>query len=305
MAIRTNDAVQTVTDYCRVLHDKSDDFDPLLDAIGDRRLIGEASHGTHEFYEIRAQITRQLIAECGFTAVIVEADWPDAYRVNRYVRGANQDADAKAALSGFERFPQWMWRNREVQEFVQWLRLHNSAIVPEQPRCGFYGMDLYSLYTSIASVLDFLDKANPAAARRARYRYGCLGHYGEDPQHYGYAASFDLEKSCEQQAIAQLVELQQRRDELVRKGDGVAPEDEFFFVEQNARLIVNAEEYYRNMFAGPVDTWNTRDTHMVDTIAALLDHLERTRKQRTKAVIWAHNSHLGDARATQMACKAK
>jgi erythromycin esterase-like protein len=306
MADATNDAVKIVTDYCRVLHRRGDDFDPLLDSIGDRRLvlIGEASHGTHEFYERRAQITQQLIEEKGFTAVIVEVDWPDAYRVNRYIRGTQDDGDGDGALGGFKRFPQWMWRNRDVLAFVNWLKLHNDATLEGSPKCGFYGMDLYSLYGSITSVLDYLDRTDPDAARRARYRYGCLGHFGEDPQAYGYAASFDLGKSCEQQAIAQLVELQQRKAEFTRQ-DGKCPEDEFFFAEQNARLIVNAEEYYRNMFAGPVDTWNIRDTHMVDTIAALLNHLDRTRDQRTKAVVWAHNSHLGDARATQMGAQGE
>jgi erythromycin esterase-like protein len=301
MAQLNRSLLRAISDGCRTLHGAGDDFDPLMNAIGDARfvLIGEASHGTHDFYETRALITQQLIEEKGFSAVIVEADWPDAYRVNRYVRGVNDDHDANEALLGFKRFPQWMWRNQDVLEFVQWLRLRNDALAKGEVKCGFYGMDLYSLYTSIESVLDYLDRVDPSAAKRARYLYSCFEDFQEEPQAYGYAASFDLEKSCEVQAIAQLVELQRRASELAKR-DGQVAEDEYFFAEQNARLIKNAEEYYRQMFSGHVDTWNLRDTHMVDTIEALQKHLDRTRRTPTKIVVWAHNSHLGDARATQM-----
>jgi len=301
MAQVNRSLLRTISDGCRTLHGAGDDFDPLMNAIGDARfvLIGEASHGTHEFYQARALITQQLIEEKGFNAVIVEADWPDAYRVNRYVRGVNDDRDAKEALMGFKRFPQWMWRNQDVLEFVQWLRLRNEALPKGEVKCGFYGMDLYSLYTSIESVLEYLDRVDRAAAKRARFRYGCFEDFEEEPQAYGYAASFDLEKSCEEQAVAQLVELQRRANEFAKR-DGQIAEDEYFFAEQNARLIKNAEEYYRQMFSGHVDTWNLRDTHMVDTIEALQKHLDRTRHTPTKIVVWAHNSHLGDARATQM-----
>lgn len=301
MAERTERIIKAIEDESRVLHGRDDDFDALVETIGDARfvLLGEASHGTHEFYETRARITQQLIEERGFTAVIVEADWPDAYRVNRYVRGTLDNSNADAALSGFRRFPQWMWRNRDVLEFLETLRLHNDALPPGQHKCGFYGMDLYSLHTSIWAVLEYLDRVDPIAARRARFRYGCFDQSEEDPQAYGYAAGFDLEQSCEAEVVAQLVEMQQRRAELSKR-DGQVAEDEYFFAEQNARLVKNAEEYYRQMFAGRVDTWNLRDTHMVETIDSLVRHLDRTRGRMTKAVIWAHNSHLGDARATQM-----
>jgi erythromycin esterase-like protein len=301
MANNHPDVAKTVADAARVLHGTDDDYDALLEAIGDARLVllGEASHGTHEFYDARARITRQLVTEEGFTAVVVEADWPDAYRVNRYVRGSNDDANADEALSGFRRFPQWMWRNDDVLGLVDSLRLHNEAIPAGRLKCGFYGMDLYSLFTSIAAVLEFLDKVDPRAAERARYRYSCFDHAGEDPQAYGYSAGFGLEPSCERGAVEQLVELRRLAAELATR-DGLIPEDEYFYAEQNARLVKNAEEYYRQMFAGRVDTWNLRDTHMVDTIDALLAHLDRTRGGRTRAVVWAHNSHLGDARATEM-----
>jgi erythromycin esterase-like protein len=292
--------VDTLRAAVRPLAGDEHDYDALLSLIGDARfvLIGEASHGTHEFYAERAAITKRLIAEKGFTAVAVEADWPDAYRVNRYVRGMPQDADADAALSGFTRFPTWMWRNTIVRDFVDWLRAHNARLSGGAARTGFYGLDLYSLYASIEAVVGYLDKVDPAAAARARYRYGCLEHFGEDSQQYGYAASFDLSASCEKEVIEQLVELQRRADRYAHL-DGRVAEDEYFYAEQNARLAKNAEEYYRTMFHGRVSSWNLRDRHMVETLDALVPHLDR-HGGRTKVVVWAHNSHLGDARATQM-----
>jgi erythromycin esterase-like protein len=292
--------VDTLRAAVRPLAGDEHEYDALLSLIGDARfvLIGEASHGTHEFYAERAAITKRLIAEKGFTAVAVEADWPDAYRVNRYVRGMPQDADADAALSGFTRFPTWMWRNTVVRDFVDWLRAHNARLSGGAARTGFYGLDLYSLYASIEAVVGYLDKVDPAAAARARYRYGCLEHFGEDSQQYGYAASFDLSASCEKEVIEQLVELQRRADRYAHL-DGRVAEDEYFYAEQNARLAKNAEEYYRTMFHGRVSSWNLRDRHMVETLDALVPHLDR-HGGRTKVVVWAHNSHLGDARATQM-----
>jgi erythromycin esterase-like protein len=292
--------VDTLRAAVRPLAGDEHEYDALLSLIGDARfvLIGEASHGTHEFYAERAAITKRLIAEKGFTAVAVEADWPDAYRVNRYVRGMPQDADADAALSGFTRFPTWMWRNTVVRDFVDWLRAHNARLSGGAARTGFYGLDLYSLYASIEAVVGYLDKVDPAAAARARYRYGCLEHFGEDSQQYGYAASFDLSASCEKEVIEQLVELQRRADRYAHL-DGRVAEDEYFYAEQNARLAKNAEEYYRTMFHGRVSSWNLRDRHMVETLDALAPHLDR-HGGRTKVVVWAHNSHLGDARATQM-----
>ena len=185
------------------------DFDPLLALIGDAHyvLIGEASHGTHEFYRIRAEITKRLIREKGFIGVAVEADWPDAYRVNRFVRGASDDGDAEAALAGFKRFPQWMWRNADVLDFVGWLRAYNDGRAASEPKVGFYGLDLYSMHASMAAVLEYLDKVDPDGARRARHRYACFDHFGEDPQAYGYAATAGLAESCERAVVSQLVEL--------------------------------------------------------------------------------------------------
>jgi erythromycin esterase-like protein len=277
------------------------DYDPLMELISDARfvLLGEASHGTHEFYRERAQITKRLITEKGFTAVAVEADWPDAYRVNRYVRARGDDADSVDALSGFKRFPTWMWRNADVLDFVGWLRAHNDALPRSAAKVGFYGLDLYSLHASMEAVLGYLDKIDPEAAERARYRYSCFDHFGEDTQAYGYAAGFGLAESCEGEVISQLVELRRRAAEYASR-DGRVAEDELFFAEQNARLVKNAEEYYRSMFRGRVSSWNLRDRHMVETLHALVAHLDGQTEGGAKAVVWAHNSHLGDARATQM-----
>lgn len=276
------------------------DYDALLDLIGDARLVllGEASHGTHEFYRERARITRRLIEERGFTVVAVEADWPDAYRVNRWVRGTDDDGSPLEALDGFNRFPRWMWRNRDVLEFITTLREHNDAVTRPAEKVGFYGLDLYSLFSSMEAVLQYLDEVDPEAAARARYRYSCFEHFGEDTQAYGYAAGFGVTPSCEDQAVQQLRELQRRAAELSQR-DGRIPEDEFFYAEQNARLVANAEEYYRTMFRGRVSSWNLRDRHMAETLEALLAHFDR-RGERTRAVVWEHNSHVGDARATAM-----
>ena len=276
-------------------------YDSLLALVGDGRLclIGEATHGTHEFYRERAEITKRLIKEKGFTAVAVEADWPDAFRVNQYVRAISDDKNADEALSGFKRFPTWMWRNTVVLDFVEWLRDYNSSLPPTAPRVGFYGLDLYSLYTSIEAVLNYLSKVDPDAAKRARYRYSCFEHYNEDTQAYSYAANFGLTETCEREVIEQLIELRRRAAEYASR-DGRVAQDEFFFAEQNARLVLNAERYYRTMFLGRVDSWNLRDQHMAETLDALITHLTRQREP-AKVALWEHNSHLGDARATYMA----
>lgn len=282
------------------LTETSGDYDALIELTGDAHfvLLGEATHGTHEFYQARAEITKRLIMEKGFTAVAVEADWPDAYRINRYVRGSDEDATGRDALAGFQRFPQWMWRNRDVLTFIEWLRAYNSGSVEYNGNIGFYGLDLYSLYRSIEAVIDYLEKVDPQAAKRARYRYSCFEHFGDDTQAYGYATGFHIASSCEQEVIHQLIELQQHRAEYA-KHDGCRAEDEFFYAQQNARLVKDAEEYYRTMFRVRTSSWNLRDQHMVETLQALVAHLDRRAQGgRTKVVVWAHNSHLGDARAT-------
>ena len=295
----TEPAVEPLRRAATRFEPSTDGFGPLLDAIGSARLVlvGEATHGTHEFYRTRAELTKALILRKGFNVVAVEADWPDAYRVNRWVQHASSDPDAPAALGDFKRFPRWMWRNQDVVEFLEWLHGHNAA-QPTHRRAGFYGLDLYSLHASVDAVLGYLRKVDPAAAERARYRYGCFEDFGEDSQSYGYAASSGLSKSCEDDVVAQLVELRMRAAEYASR-DGRIAADEYFFAEQNARLVRNAEEYYRAMFGGRVESWNLRDTHMMETLEALLEHVRKTSGE-ARAVVWAHNSHLGDARATQM-----
>jgi erythromycin esterase-like protein/predicted phosphoribosyltransferase len=276
------------------------DFDRLIEPAADARfvLIGEASHGTREFYRARADITRRLIADHGFGAVAVEADWPDAYRVNRYVRAENDDADPDEALSDFRRFPAWMWRNAEVAGFVGWLRHWNDALPVDRPKAGFYGLDLYSLYASMEAVIAYLDEVDPEAAGRARERYACFDQFGRDPQIYAYEAGIAGAEPCELQAVAQLIELHNMTAELA-SGNGNVDEDQHFYAEQNARLVVNAEEYYRAMFRGGVASWNLRDSHMAEMLDELVGHLDRLHGP-TKVVVWAHNSHLGDARATEL-----
>jgi len=292
-------AIDVVRQAAAWFEPSPDGFAPLLDMIGDASLvlIGEASHGTHEFYQARAELTKALILRKGFNLIAVEADWPDAYRVNRWVRHASDDTTAEMALADFTRFPRWMWRNRDVVAFLDWLRAHNTAKDAVE-RVGFYGLDLYSMHTSIEAVLAYLRKVDPAAAERARYRYGCFEHFGEDTQGYGYAAKLGLSRSCERDVLEQLVDLRRRAAEYANR-DGRIAADEYFFAEQNARLVRNAEQYYRAMFGGRAESWNLRDTHMMETLEALLAHV-RQMAGRARAVVWAHNSHLGDARATEM-----
>ena len=261
-------------------------------------LIGEASHGTEDFYAMRAALTRRLVTDHGFRAVTLEADWPDAFRVHRFVTGRSEDADANAALSGFRRFPAWMWRNETMREFVDWLADFNRPLAAAS-RVGLFGLDLYSLYGSIASVLAFLDRTDPAAAARARARYRCFDHFGDDPQGYALAVTQGVD-SCEDEAVAELVEL--RRHTLLPLKRGADDDEEYFSAEQNARLIVNAERYYRAMYRGRESTWNLRDRHMADTLDALR---ERIAGASDGIVVWAHNSHLGDARATEMGSRGE
>jgi erythromycin esterase-like protein len=290
---RTPSVVQALTGEPR-------DYDGLVERALRARytLVGEASHGTHEFYRERAEITKRLIAEAGVSAVAVEADWPDAYRVNRYVRGASDDDSAEEALSDFRRFPVWMWRNTVVAEFIGWLREWNDALPEAESKVGFYGLDLYSLHASMEAVIAYLDEVDPEAAQRARERYACFDQFGRDPQIYAYEAGIAGAEPCEQPAVQQLVELRTQAAELAAR-DGQLDEDGQFYAEQNARLVVNAERYYRAMFRGGVESWNLRDQHMAETLDELAAHLERPGGP-TKLAVWEHNSHLGDNRATEV-----
>ncbi len=277
------------------------DTDQILAEIANARIvsIGDGTHGTHEFYRERSELTKQLIARHGVTAVCIEGDWPDAYRVNRFVRGANDDTEAADALAGFSRFPTWMWRNAEVLDFIAWLREYNeSARRFGRDVVGFYGLDLYSMYASIDAVLGYLGRVDPAAEVRARDRYGCLEPFAEHPESYGSLVAHGLHPSCRSDVMAQLLDIQRNAARYVRQ-DGTIAEDEYFYAEQNARIVAGAERYYRAMLDDTVSTWNLRDMHMVDTLHRLMTHLARHGRKH-KAVLWAHNSHVGDARATSM-----
>jgi erythromycin esterase-like protein len=274
------------------------DDDGVLNWIGDTSLVllGEASHGTHDFHAARARLTRRLIEERGFAAVAVEGDWPDAERVNRHVHGW-ETGSADAALAGFTRFPAWMWRNTAVAEFVGWLQAHNAARAPQE-RVGFHGLDLYSLRTSMRAVIAYLERHDPAAAQAARSSYACFDQFGGAGESYAWAAGKLGGSSCEDAVTRQLAELHRRRVEFLRR-DGEAGTEDFFSATQNARLARSAERYYRTMLQGRSESWNIRDAHMAETLAELIAHL-RSRKRAPKIVVWAHNSHLGDARATEM-----
>ncbi|MBD2059740.1 erythromycin esterase family protein [Oculatella sp. FACHB-28] len=292
--------INSIQQLAHPLTGAEQDYNSLLELIGEARfvLIGEASHGTHEFYQQRADLTKQLIQEKGFVAVAVEADFPNADRVNRFVRGIGEDATAIDALDDFQDFPLWMWRNTDVLNFVDWLRQYNDTLPEYGAKVGFYGLDLYSMYASMEAVLKYLEQVDPEAAKQARHRYSCFDQAGEDSQSYGYATTFGLTTPCEDEAINQLMELQRHKGEYAQR-DGRVAEDDFFYAEQNARLVKNAEAYYRSVFQDRESSWNVRDRHMAETLDHLTAHLNRQGKQ-PKIVVWAHNSHLGDARATDM-----
>jgi len=292
-----------VKDIARVLHGSAAQDGVIFDAIGSARivLIGEASHGTRAFYRERAEITRRLIAEYGFDFVAVEADWPDAYRTNRFVKEHGDDRDANEALSDFKRFPAWMWRNTEVADFIEWLRSYNRRT--SRSKTGFYGLDLYSLYSSIDAVIEYLDRVDPGLAEAARLRYGCFDEFEHEGQAYGYATARAGLEGCEDQVVQQLIDMQ-RHTAAILASDSPTAGDEAFFAEQNARLVSNAEAYYRAMYRSNVASWNQRDSHMAQTLDALLLHHQRF-TPRPRAVVWAHNSHVGDARATEMSSRGE
>lgn len=264
-------------------------FGAMFDRFGDARIVclGEASHGTSEFYTARAAISRRLIERHGFNIVAVEADWPDAATIDRYVRGRGWRS---GELKAFERFPTWMWRNREFDKFIRWLREHNGSRAYER-MCGFYGLDLYNLSGSMNAVIDFLEREDPELARLAHKRYGCLEPWAEEPQLYGRTAVMEGYARCEVGVIQML------KDLLQRQIDCYTPEcDEWLDAAANARLVKNAEAYYRVMYRGSAESWNLRDTHMFETLSMILDQ----KGPNAKAIVWAHNSHIGNAAFTDM-----
>ncbi len=270
------------------------DLAPLMGRIRDARivLIGEASHGTSEFYRMRARITQRLIEDKGFNIVAVEADWPDAGRIDHYVR--HRDV-SPSGWEAFARFPTWMWRNKEVQEFVDWLHEHNTAKSYEF-RTGFFGLDLYSLYNSVREVIGYLEDVDPDLAMLARRRYGCLSPWEADPAAYGHAALTGAYRACEADVTRMLVDLYDKRQDYAQH-DG----ERFLDASQNAQLVANAERYYRIMYYGSRASWNLRDSHMFETLQSIL----RFHGEQSRAVVWAHNSHVGDASATEMSVRGE
>lgn len=293
--------IKVIHDAAVPMTDSLSKYDALIEKIGDARfvLMGEASHGTHEFYQARIEITKQLIEKKGFMAVMIEGDWPDAYRVHRYLQGQGDAQMSAEALDDFNRFPTWMWKNTTLPPFLQWLRAYNDNTGTATSKVGFYGLDLYSLNSSMQAVIQYLSKVDPLAAEHAKSQYACFDHLNVDPQLYGYLSSSGSKKSCMDEAIKECCELQHRAFAYLQQ-DGMASEDEYFFALQNAHVVKNAETYYRTMYSGRISSWNIRDRHMVETINILADHLENQRNLPAKIIIWAHNSHVGDARATEM-----
>jgi erythromycin esterase-like protein len=297
-------AIALIRRFAQPLSGAGGDYDPLMKSIGEARfvLLGEATHGTHEFYRERAKLTRRLIEEKGFNAVVLEADWSDAYRVNEFVLGAataSKDKNAEQSFAGFTRFPQWMWRNRDFRELVAAIRAHNDARASGIEKVGVYGMDLYGLSESLDDVVQYLNGVDKAAAARARQRYNCFRYYREQPQQYGLDAAKNARRSCEKVAGEQFQEMEDRFKAWLA-GEKRERNDRLFSAYQSARVVKNAEAYYRLSFNRNFSTWNLRDGHMSDTLLALAHYLEAIGDRKSKLVVWAHNTHQGDARMTEM-----
>jgi len=284
--------VEQVRTLSRPLRGEND-LDPLMDRIGDARyvLLGEASHGTSEYYTWRARISQRLIREKGFSFIAVEGDWPDCYRVNRYVKGGpDAGASAYEVLHAFDRWPTWMWANEEVVALAEWLRRHNDPL-PEERKVGFYGLDVYSLWDSMRGVMAYLQQAHPDAVSAAWRAFRCFEPFGEDVQQYAWATRL-VPQTCEREVVALLAELRRNAPSYREQN-----QESYFHAEQNALVVKNAEQYYRTMVQGGPTSWNLRDQHMVETLDRLMQH----HGPAAKAIVWEHNTHIGDARATDMA----
>ena len=294
--LRTDSAtIAAVRTAALPLTGAASDYDTLVALAARARVVflGEQTHGTHEFYRERARITQRLIRERGYRAVALEADWPEVERINRYIHGEPGDASAEQSLGGFTDFPLWMWRNTDVRDLVQWLRAHNAPLPPEQ-RVAIYGIDVYSLYTSADAVVTYLQSVDPAAAERVRKQYACFAPHRPDPQRYAAAAQ---SRSCQAQAATVLAEMRQRA--TTRPADPAAA-NALFSALRNAHSVVNSEEYFRSLYLPGISTWNLRDQRMEDALLAIDEHLSTDAPERARIVVWAHNSHVGDARATEM-----
>ena len=288
-ASTTNNLTDQIKGISRNLTDPGD-LDPLIDAIGDSRyvLLGEASHGTSEFYAWRARITQRLMDEKGFSFMAVEGDWPDCYRVNRYVKNyPDSGEDAHHVVDDFQRWPTWMWANWEIIALVEWMREYNKETNQNK---GFFGLDVYSLWESMESIIKYLEEKDPEAVRLAKEAYSCFEPYGGDEQAYAWSTRM-VPENCEDEVIDLLVEMQKKREQFASDPEAA------FGAEQNARIMVDAERYYRAMVRSDSNSWNIRDIHMIDTLDRLMDF----HGPDAKGIVWAHNTHVGDARATDMA----
>ncbi|KAF0973399.1 hypothetical protein FDP41_008103 [Naegleria fowleri] len=271
-------------------------YDKLIKAVGNAQivLIGEASHGTHEFYKHRAEITKRLIEEKGFNCVAAEADFPDCFQLNQYVRNITHGSSSEEALSGFKRFPTWMWRNTPTKEFLEWLCEYNKKFESIKEKVGFYGLDLYSSDRSMHAVLEYLDSTDPEAAMQARKDYECMRNYIENKRSSSFFSK--LKKDCQEKVMKVLLDLQSRTRDFFENDKSVSEEDRLFCAVQNALVVKNAEKYYRAMFLD--GSWNIRDSHFFETLQEILKYYEKTYERQAKVVIWAHNSHVGDASQT-------
>ena len=295
--------------------DNSKDLDILLDRIDDSQivLLGEASHGTSEFYRWRTEITKRLIKEKGFSFIALEGDWPDCYKVNRYIKGfPDSGNNAYDVLYSFNRWPTWMWANKEMIELVEWLRLYNNkqkqqlqeenvinSSISNKKIVGFYGLDLYSLWESMEAIIQYLKKIDPTAIKNAIEAYNCFEPYGKDVENYARVTAF-VPENCEDEVIEMLSSLRNKMNVYSKKDHGNRGEEEYFNAEQNAITAKNAELYYRTMIRGDIQSWNIRDNHMMETLERLIAFHDKEDHSKAKAIVWAHNTHIGDARATDM-----
>lgn len=299
--------IKILREYAEPLNEAGDDYASLIHIAEGAKIVmlGESTHGTHEFYRERAQISKLLISKLGFNGIAIEGDWPDAWRVHRYVtadaRSEFDDKDAENSLRGFTRFPSWLWANADMVNLIGWLRDENDQRKSKQREAvGFYGLDLYSMFKSTHEVITYLDKIDSDAAERARQRFACLTHYGSDSQKYSYNIGVGLSPSCEDTVAAQLADLLKSALIYRKHNGGFRGIEEFFNAEQNNRLVAAAEHYYRSLMKPGFSSWNLRDRHMLETIERIMEHNRRLGHD-TKLIVWAHNSHVGDARATDRA----
>lgn len=289
--------INTIRNTVNPLSNDPKSYYPLLDRIADAHfvLLGEATHGTSQFYAARAQITSLLIKEKGFNVIAVEADFPEVQPINQFLKDSQFRKSTAESLDGFKRFPIWMWKNKEMLSFIEQLKDINLQKPPEK-KIAFYGMDLYSMYSSIEAVISYLDKVDPDAAQMAKKRYACFYRYGSDDDSYGQAMSY-VKENCQKQVVDQLIELQKKRNEYLQE-NSLQGNEELFYAEQNAKVAKDAEQYYREMFSRRVKTWNLRDLHMADMVDEVSNHVKKI-SGTSKIVVWAHNSHVGNALATE------